>query len=182
MARKTEKPRGKRGCKDKSYCSPPVMALKVNEMVGVKGMKVNHRAFTYEEKKFNSYGRSGLLNLFSPKVSPETIQQHFWDTRKVNVRIGDARNMVRFVERNLFEDEKESITALVDSILTLANRFDITNIEAYAMTCYLYKAVGAKGELNQRQVGEIMDRVLPEVNELRLENWDKFMRILKEVT
>ena len=145
-------------------------------------MRVQHRAFTYQEKKFNNFGRNGLLNLFSPKVNPETIQSHFWSKHKTNVRIGDARNLARIVERKLFEDRKEDIEVLVDTILAFANRFDITNIEAYAMVCHFYNAVGSKGELTQQQVGEIMDRVLPEVNKLRLDNWDKFMRILKEVT
>ena len=158
------------------------MSPKVSEMVGVKGMRVQHRAFTYKEKAFNNLGRNGLMHHFSSKISPEEVQDTFWTKHGVDVKIGDARNVARAVERKLFEDEKEDIDLLVTTIMLFSKNFDITNIEAFAMTCHVYQAVGSKGKLNQQQVGEILDRVLPEVNKLRLENWDKFMRILKEVT
>ena len=145
-------------------------------------MKVQHRAFTYQEKKFNNFGRNGLIDAFKQKFNPESIQRHFLVKHDAEITMKDAKKVALELEEREWKENEDSITALVDMILICANRFDITNIEAFAMVCHFYKAVGGKGELNQRQVGEIMDRVLPEVNKLRLEDWDRFMRILKEVT
>ena len=145
-------------------------------------MTVQHRAFTYKEKAFNNLGRNGLMHHFSSKISPESVQDTFWTKHGVDVKIGDARNVARAVERKLFEDEKEDIDLLVTTIMLFSKNFDITNIEAFAMTCHVYQVIGGKTNFNELNASGIIGKALKVANELRLSNWDKFMRILKEVT
>lgn len=145
-------------------------------------MRVQHRAFTYQEKKFNNFGRSGLIDTFKQKYNPETIQRHFLVKHDKEITMKDAKKVALELEEREWKENEDSITALVDMILICANRFDTTNIESFAMTCHVYKAVGDKGELTEREVGDITEKALTEANELRLNNWDRFMRILKEVT
>lgn len=137
-------------------------------------MKVNHRAFTYKERRFNAYGRGALIDSFKLKFSAEKIQDHFLK-QDVEIQSKRAKAVARYLEEEKFEERKDFITAMVETILDLANGFDITNIEAFAMTLHMYKH-SPKG--SEADTGKL----LKGVNELRLTNWDKFMRILKEVS
>ena len=153
------------------------------KLVGKKGMRQSgHRIFTYGEKKFNSLGRDGLLDYFTPKSSPEEIRHFFIAKRDHTMSLSEAKLIARSVDEKLSEENKEFRTDLVDTILHFANYFDIENIEAFAMTCYIYKAVGRKENLTRREIGDIMEKTAQEANSLRLENWTKFMSILKEIS
>ena len=153
-------------------------------MVGVKGMRVQHRAFTYQEKKFNQLGRSGLLDYFKPKISPQKIQDRMFEEHNQNVTMVMCKRVARAVERKIWEEneeEREFTEITVEMILRLSNRFDITNIEAFAMTLHLYRAMGGKRKLTEQQASPMIRKATEDANKLRLENWDRFMRILKEV-
>jgi len=144
-------------------------------MPGVKGMKVNHRAFTYKERKFNGYGKRDLINCFKHKFDAQRIQDLFLTKHKAEIRLKDARGVARYLEDKKFEESKEFITPMVETILDLADRFDITNIEAFAMTLHMYKYL-------PKDSTEGMGRLLKDFNKLRLTNWNKFIRIIKEVS
>lgn len=124
-------------------------------------------------------GKSGLLDHFASKVSPDAIADHFWETRKMELSRTVAQRVARGVKRKLWEEEKEDIIPFVELIMFLTKRFDITNIEGYAMACYIYKAVGGLDNPTRREIGDITEKTIEYANKLRLENWDRFMRILK---
>lgn len=155
----------------------------MSEVVGKKGMKQSgHRTFTYKERKFNSFGRGGLLDYFTPKSSPEEIRYSFRTKHNHEMSLSEAKLVARSVDEKLAEDNREFRTDMVDTILHFANVFDVSNIEAFALTCYLYKAIGAKENLTKRELGDITEKTIREANKLREMNWDSFMRILKEVS
>jgi len=148
-------------------------------------MRVNHRAFTYQEKKFNQLGRSGLLDYFKPKISPQKIQDKMFEEHNQNVTMVMCKRVARAAERKIWEEneeEREFTEITVEMILRLSDRFDITNIEAFAMTLHLFKTMGGKRELTEQQASPMIRKATEDANKLRLENWDRFMRILKEVT
>ena len=149
------------------------------------GRTTKHRAFTYKEKKFNQLGKSGLIEYFKPKFSPEKIQDMLWEKHKQDIKMTEAKRIARVVEKKEWEENEEQrlyTITMVDMILYCGNLFNITNLEAFAMTCHVYKAIGGKKNLTQEEVEYITERTLEEVNRLRLEDWDAFMRILKEVS
>ena len=134
---------------------------------------VGHRAFTYKEKKFNQLGRSGLIEYFKPKVSPEKIQDFAFEEHKQEITLTKAKQWARLIREKVWEEKKERrlfTETLVDNILHLTNLFDITNIEAFAMTCHIYKALGHKKNLTEEDRENIMEKALQEANELRQEN------------
>ena len=142
----------------------------------------SHRSFTYPERKFNSLGRTGLIQYFKATYNPHKIQDRIYEKKGILIPMLEAKRVSRHLEEQEFEEHKEFITDMVDTLLILANKYDITNVEAFAMTCYLYKATGSKSNLTKRELDGIMTKVFREANELRLTNWNKFMRILKEIS
>ena len=138
-------------------------------------MKVNHRAFTYKERKFNAYGKHELINCFKRKFDAQRIQDFFLTKHKAEIMMKDARRVARYLEDKKFEESKEFITSMVETILHLSTYYDISNIEAFAMTLHMYKYLPKDSD-------EGMGRLLQDVNKLRLENWNKFIRIIKEVS
>lgn len=152
-------------------------------MVGKKGMKQSgHRSFNYREKRFNELGRQGLLNYFRQTIDPVKVRLNFWEKHDYEISPSEAKLVARAVEKKLWEENKDFTIDMVDTILHFSNVFEITNVESFALVCYLYKAIGEKENPTRKETGDIMDSVLMNANKLRLENWDSFMRILKEVT
>ena len=150
-------------------------------MPGVKGMgrETKHRAFTYKEKKFNSFGKSGLEHYFRQKFDAQKIQDHFIMKEDYDMTMVEAKRIARHMEYKQWEEDKEFITNMVDTILHLSRVYEISNIEAFAMTCYVYETVGKIKDNNPHKLGDIMDKTLKRANKLRYENWDSFMAILK---
>ena len=153
-------------------------------MVGKKGMKQSgHRIFAYKERKFNTLGERGLIDYFRTKADPDLIRHHFLtEHHGLKLSGSEVKSLAMELNKKYWEDEKEFITATVEGILHLSKVFDITNIEAFATVLYLYKAVGIKENLTDKERGDIIEKTLKEANDLRLTNWNSFMRILKEVT
>lgn len=141
-----------------------------------------HRIFTYGEKKFNTLGKSGLIDYFRTKADPKLIQHRFLMKRGRKLSGAEVSSLVLELNKKYWEDEKEDIVPFVEVILGLSNEFNITNIEAFAMVCYMFKAAGGKENLTKREIGDISEKAIQEANTLRLENWNKFMSILKEVS
>lgn len=148
---------------------------------------VPHRAFTYQEKKFNQLGKSGLIDYFKPKISPEKVQDMMMDKHNQDITIVMAKRVARTAAKEIWEkdvEKREFALYMIDTILIFSDKYDITNTEAFAMTLHVYKALQhiKEEDITAKDVNTTLDKVLPEINKLRLQNWDRFMRILKEVT
>lgn len=145
-------------------------------VVGTKGRgrTTKHRAFTYAEKRFNDLGRSGLIDYFKPKFSAEKIQDFMLVEHKQEITLSKAKQVARVVREKVWQENEEErlfTEAMVDGVIHFGNQFEITNIEAFALTCHLHKVMGRKESLTNREYHDLIERTLQEVNKLRLENW-----------
>lgn len=141
--------------------------------------KYKHRGFWYHERKFNSLGRSGLIEYFKTKADMNKIRDMFlkkgWE-----LRIQVMKAVKTELEKKYWEDEKEDIIPLVDMILSLTEEFDITNVEAFAIWCWVLHDMKDKKLVGHWRTG--VKEAKQRANDLRKSNWDAFMRILKYAT
>lgn len=89
----------------------------------------------------------------------------------------EIKDMKRVLDDKYFEDEKEYLTDFVEAILSISEEYDITNVEALAIIFHMLKDMGGKKLVGHWRSG--VHEAKRRANALRLENWDKFMRILK---
>lgn len=141
-----------------------------------------HRMYTYQEKKFNALGRTGLLDEFREKINPDKIRSFFMLKYDQSITLQDARAIAIEVQKKVWEEEKEDVESMVDSILAFARCYDLTNLEGFAFSLHVFNAMKGKEANTEKRVKKIMDNVLPTIDKLRREHWDRFMRIIKEVS
>lgn len=138
---------------------------------------MKRRAFTYKERAFNALGRTGLLEQFKEKINPDKVRRLMLEKGQT-VSLQDARAIALAVEEKIWEEDKEITTGFIDLIIKYTKVYDITNIEAYAFVSHLFSAMEGNKEMSETKVRKILDKAEPTINQLRIENWDEFMKIL----
>jgi len=145
---------------------------------------VRTRELTYQEKKFNRLGRSGLINYFKTKYDITTIKMWALTDHDHKMSTIEAKAIAQKLEGQKYEEDKELIESVVDSIIHFCKMFDLSNLEGFAIWMYVMKAQGElKKSLGREPTEEeslsILDRSMRDSYELYEKNPNKFLDILK---
>ncbi len=145
---------------------------------------VRRRELTYQEKKFNRLGRRGLIDNFKTKYDTTKIRMWALTDRDYKMSTIEAKALAAKLEETQYEEEKEFVESMVDSIIHLCQMFDLSNLEGFAMWCRVMIAQGKLKkslgrELTEEESHSLLDRSMKESYELYEKNPNRFLDVLR---
>ncbi len=145
---------------------------------------VRHRELTYKEKKFNRLGRRGLIDNFKTKYDTTKIRMWALEDRDYRMSTIEAKAIAAKLEADKFEEDKDFVESLVDSLLHFCQMFDLSNLEGYAMWCRVMIAQGKLKkslgrEPSEEESGACLDRSMRNSYDLYEKNPNRFLDILR---
>ena len=145
---------------------------------------VRRRELTYQEKKFNRLGRLGLIDNFKTKYDTTKIRMWALSSRDYRMSTIEAKAIAAKLEETQYEEEKEFVESMVDSIIHFCRMFDLSNLEGFAMWCHVMIAQGKLKkslgrELTEEESHSLLDRSMKDSYELYEKNPNRFLDVLR---